>query len=183
MPRLRIDRWTTLYLVRPVLGVGPSRASCQIPILMYHGISDEPEHHRSPYYQTNTSPANFQAQMELLRQQRCVGINLEEALPLLRDVKAKDKPYVVITFDDGFRNILTHAFPVMRRLNFSATVFLPTAFIGEQRNAFNGTECLTWDEVKELRGHGIRFGSHTVNHPELYQMSWSQIDDQLRRSK
>ena len=42
---------------------------------------------------------------------------------------------------------------------------------------------MTWTEVRELQRAGIQFGSHTVNHPKLYQLSWSEIQDELAQSK
>jgi peptidoglycan/xylan/chitin deacetylase (PgdA/CDA1 family) len=62
-------------------------------------------------------------------------------------------------------------------------VFLPTAFIGESRQTFKGRECLTWEEVRGLRGQGIQFGSHSVNHPLLYKTPWGEIENQLACSK
>ena len=62
-------------------------------------------------------------------------------------------------------------------------MYLPTAFIGSQRKKFLGKDCLTWDEVRALKSDGARFGSHTVNHPKLYQLSWPEIEKELRDSK
>jgi peptidoglycan/xylan/chitin deacetylase (PgdA/CDA1 family) len=60
---------------------------------------------------------------------------------------------------------------------------LPTAFIASTRKSFRGKECLTWSEVRELRRQGARFGSHTVNHPKLHELSWESIDRELAASK
>ena len=49
-------------------------------------------------------------------------------------------------------------------------MFLPTAFINPERRRFKERECMTWDEVRECRRGGIEFGSHTVNHPKLYEL-------------
>jgi peptidoglycan/xylan/chitin deacetylase (PgdA/CDA1 family) len=102
-------------------------------------------------------------------------------------------PLVAITFDDGFRDFYTHAFPILQQHGFSATMYLPTAFIGQSRRLFRPStlnsqlstdhECLTWDEVRELRGKGMCFGSHTVNHPQLADLSRKEIEHELRASK
>jgi peptidoglycan/xylan/chitin deacetylase (PgdA/CDA1 family) len=90
---------------------------------------------------------------------------------------------VVITFDDGFRNVFTEALPILQKHGFTATVFLPTAFIGNPRRSFKDRECLTWDEVSNLQKCGIHFGSHTVNHPQLMELSWKDIEIEVRQSK
>jgi peptidoglycan/xylan/chitin deacetylase (PgdA/CDA1 family) len=62
-------------------------------------------------------------------------------------------------------------------------VFLPTAFIAQDRQSFKNKECLTWREIRELRAQGIQFGSHTVSHPVLYEGSWNEIENELLFSK
>ena len=100
---------------------------------------------------------------------------------------------VAITFDDGFRDFFTEAFPILENHGYTATMFLPTAFIGDTRRCFRPStinyqpstrkECLTWTEITELRQAGIQFGSHTVNHPKLVELSWSGIQSELSNSK
>jgi peptidoglycan/xylan/chitin deacetylase (PgdA/CDA1 family) len=102
---------------------------------------------------------------------------------------------VVITFDDGFQNFYTEAYPILEQHGFTATVFLPTAFIGDIRRVFaprsstlhaprsTSFECLTWPEVRELHKAGIEFGSHTVNHPELVDLDWVAIKPEISDSK
>jgi len=90
---------------------------------------------------------------------------------------------VVITFDDGYRDFYTHAFPVLAEYGFKATMFIVSGLAGEQRGLRDGKEFMTWEEIRRIHSGGIRIGSHTVTHPELYSMRPSQIEDELRRSK
>jgi len=101
----------------------------------------------------------------------------------LNDPISQHSKYVVITFDDGYLDFYTHAFPLLRNYSYSATVFLPTAFINNKRSSFKQKHCMTWDEVRHLGKEGISFGSHTVNHPQLKNLNEKEIEDELRSSK
>ena len=178
---MRFDRFITLALGQPLRRAGSG--AWRLPILMYHGISDVPEAAGAGYYQTNTRPEVFRRQLEVLAELGYRTFELAQALARLREPGPAGEKCVVITFDDGFRNFYVDAFPALQTHGFTATVFLPTAFIGEPRRAFKSAECLTWAEVRELRQHGIGFGSHTVSHPELERLSRPEIERELRVSK
>jgi peptidoglycan/xylan/chitin deacetylase (PgdA/CDA1 family) len=150
---------------------------------MYHSVSDDPEPTFPPYYKVCTSPRRFAEQMQWLAEGGWRGVTLSEGIEILASRSQTGARPVAITFDDGFRDFYSEAYPILRRHGFSATMYLPTAFIGEQRLQFKDRECLTWAEVTELHHAGIEFGSHTVNHPVLAKLSWSEIEKELRESK
>jgi peptidoglycan/xylan/chitin deacetylase (PgdA/CDA1 family) len=179
----RLDRLVSLYLSRPLRRAGWGRPGTWLPILMYHSISSDSEKGVGPYYRLVTSPQRFAEHMQWLAELGYVGLALEDALPTLAQGRLNGRHPVVITSDDGFRDFHLAAWPVLRRYGFTATVYLPTGFVSGERKSFRGRQCLTWDEVRELRRHGVRFGSHTVNHPKLYELSWSQIESEARISK
>jgi peptidoglycan/xylan/chitin deacetylase (PgdA/CDA1 family) len=180
---MRLDRTFSLYFFRPLMATGIISAKRALPILMYHGISDAGEPGISSYYKTNTSPARFEQQMRWLTEAGFRSIDLEESLRLAPRGFEKQEKFVVITFDDGFRDFYDSAFPVLKKCGHTATMFLPTAFFGDKRQSFKNKECLTWQEVRELRAAGIHFGSHTANHPVLYENSWQEIENELAVSK
>ena len=178
---LRIDRLATLYVADPLRRCSlTSQAS--IPILMYHSIADEAEAGVHPYYRTATTAMVFASQMENLHQSGFSVIDPNEAVRRFREPGAAKKS-VVITFDDGFRNFYTTAFPILNHYGFTATVYLPTAYIGQTRLSFKGKECLTWSEVRELQKHGISFGSHTVTHPQLHDCDAHAVRKEVGDSK
>ena len=185
----RIDRFATLYLVNPLLRcaspkVGPATGSKvrSIPILMYHSLSSENEGGVRAYYRTATAPSVFASHMRYLQEQHYRTINLPEAAKLLKTGGMTEK-LAVITFDDGYADFSRHALPELSRYGFSATVFLPTAFIGNEPRQFKGKDCLTWGQARELQNAGISFGSHTITHPQLSNLASSAVTQEVSQSK
>ncbi len=178
---LRIDRLATLYVADPLRRCGLSSQG-SIPILMYHSIAEEDELGVHPYYRTATATSVFASQMESLQQAGFSVISPTEAIRRFREPESTEKS-VVITFDDGFHNFYTNAFPILNRYGFAATMYLPTAHIGQTHPRFKGKECLSWDEVRELQTLGISFGSHTVTHPQLHSCDTHSIKKEIAESK
>lgn len=178
----RLDRLATLYLASPCLRVMPDRTP-SIPVLMYHSITTNQSSNVHPYYRTITSPAVFAEQMKFLHEQGYKTCTPAQAISQLKAETIRFPKSIVITFDDGYRNFYYHAFPVLKQYGFSATVYLPTAYIGETPIPFKGEDCLTWSEVRALKLQGIEFGSHTVHHPWLREMAPSAINDEIVNSK
>ena len=179
-----LERWISLHLARPLLKYGPFATKPSIPILMYHSISDDPETGISAHYRLSTPPTLFRKQMCCLRDQGYTVIDLTEAIKRLGSESATSDRAVVLTFDDGFYDFRMNAWPILEEFGYSATVFLPTAFIGDsQQLFFKGRSCLTWKDVRELRSKGTLFGSHTVNHVNLHNLKWPDIERELTESK
>jgi peptidoglycan/xylan/chitin deacetylase (PgdA/CDA1 family) len=90
-----------------------------------------------------------------------------------------------LTFDDGYENFLIHAYPILRRYGFTASVFLITDFVGKRsdRKFEQGVPFLNWEQVKSLHKVGISFGSHTCTHPDLPRLSEKQVWHELVSSK
>ena len=180
---MRLDRTLSLYFFRPLVETGLISHKRALPILMYHSISDDSEPGVSPYYKTSTPPAVFEKHMQWLNKEGYRSVSLEEGLRIVRQKGLEQERIVAITFDDGFGDFYDAAFSILKSHGHTATIFLSTAFVGEKRRSFKNKECLTWKEVRELRAHGVRFGSHTVNHPVLYGISWRDIENELSLSK
>jgi len=181
MSGFRADRFATLFLFHPIQRLRPWKP--RIPILMYHSVSEKEACTRHPYYRTATDPRVFGEQLKFLHDNGFQVVSLSEAVGGGSGPRCASERPVVITFDDGFLDFYAEAFPLLCRYGYSATVFLPTAYIGDAARRFNGAECLTWSQVRELKEAGIDFGSHTVTHPQLKTLQTSDIREEVRRSK
>lgn len=109
-------------------------------------------------------------------------MDLEGALRSLEQGEKRDRR-VVVTFDDGYADFYSAAYPILSEYGFKATVFLVSGHTGDQRLQFKGKECLTWSEVRELHSKGICIGSHTVTHPELKLLNRAEVEYEISRSK
>jgi peptidoglycan/xylan/chitin deacetylase (PgdA/CDA1 family) len=152
-------------------------------ILMYHSISDTVEHQVHPYYRLATSPYRFREQMRLLQDSGLKVVSLETALQILESRRPLEFSLAAITFDDGYQDFITTAWPILQEFGYPSTVFLPTGSIDRARRSFKGRTCLTWDEVKRLHREGVTFGSHTVSHPVLAALPWFEVARELRDSR
>jgi peptidoglycan/xylan/chitin deacetylase (PgdA/CDA1 family) len=127
---------------------------CTVPVLTYHSIGDDKG-------LLSVSAENFERQMRYFKEANYRVITLDELVKGIESGGRFPRKTVVITFDDGFKDNFTYAYPVLRRYGFPATVFLVTDWIGADK------EYLSWEEVVEMSKNNITFGGHTKSHAYL----------------
>lgn len=101
----------------------------------------------------------------------------EQRIPVVPLKKIRESPgAVALTFDDGFRNFMDHALPVLREYRFPATVFVVSGYCGrhnEWKNPLAGIprlELMGWDELAAAAREGVGIGAHTSRHPNLTEL-------------
>jgi glycosyltransferase involved in cell wall biosynthesis/peptidoglycan/xylan/chitin deacetylase (PgdA/CDA1 family) len=152
-------------------------------ILMYHAFSAPGE----PSSRYIVAVQRFRQQMSWLKRLGYHVISLEEYV-LLRRENRMPRRTVVITIDDGYVDVYTLAFPVLRDLGFSATVFAVSGRIGANSDwpsqpELQGRPLLSWPQIMEMNEHDIRLGSHTCSHPKLLGISGARAIQELQESK
>ena len=96
----------------------------------------------------------FEAHMEYIRDMRTFKMEELESL----NYKLPENS-ILVTFDDGYKNNYTNAFPILKKYNIKATIFLNTKYIGEDESYLN------WNEIREMYGSGlVDFQMHTHSH-------------------
>jgi len=100
-------------------------------VLLYHQIINESENRRSLISNECIAVDSFRLQMQYIKNS-CVVISLNELFHRIEKAIPPDRFYVVVTFDDGYRNNLDIAFPILRELRIPATFFLTTKFIDQK---------------------------------------------------
>jgi peptidoglycan/xylan/chitin deacetylase (PgdA/CDA1 family) len=149
-----------------------------VRILGFHRVADE-------RHDLAVRPRAFREQMELMLEVGLQPIKLERALDLLK--APVEGRYVCVTFDDGYRDNLEHAVPVLSELSIPATIFVPTAVI-DGRATYTWFKrpppSLTWEEIGELVAGGVvDVQAHTVTHVRLPQVGDVQAREEIFESK
>ena len=121
--------------------------------------------------------ADFDAQMEYLSSHGYVTITPDELYSGLNGELELPKKPVLITFDDGYADNYTNAFPILKYYGMRATIFVIPAFVSKYKNY------LTWEELREMESGGITIESHTMNHYKLEELPDDEIRSELLNSK
>lgn len=145
---------------------GADDAPARVPVLLYHSISETPVGAPS----LSVTPEAFEAQMNYLAENGYTAIGLDE----LNRCGACDKP-VVITFDDGYADNYTNAYPILKRYGMRATVFMVSDYVG--RGGY-----LSIPQIRSMED-AVSFQSHTESHRPLGRMNLRQIRRECAASK
>lgn len=143
----------------------------EIPVLGYHRINNE------DHDALTLSTDEFEAQMRYLKNNGYTALTPDQLYEYLKF--GREIPYksVLITFDDGYEDNYSNAYPILRKYSLDATIFLISHYIGMPKY-------LTWDEINAMKDHQIQFEGHTYTHPHLNQIVDEQeLKQQLLDSK
>lgn len=152
----------------------------QIPILLYHSISDHASQKFKPWA---VSPSRFREHLTVLKLMGYTSLTVSDYVQCQIDGKVPPKP-VIITFDDGFEDFYTNAFPILQEFEFSATLYVTTGYIGYtsrwlETMGEGERKLLTAEQIIELYKAGIEIGAHTATHPQLDTLpsflAWKEI--------
>ena len=157
----------------------------QLPVLMYHRIAAHGPEELAPY---RVSPASFERQLAYLRAHGYISVGLGEWIHAL---STKDGCLpgrrVCLTFDDGYRDFLSEAWPLLKRYGFAATVFVATERVGGRAewdcNFGEPAELLSWQEIRTLAAEGVTFGAHGATHRYLRDLSVADMLAEGNRSR
>jgi peptidoglycan/xylan/chitin deacetylase (PgdA/CDA1 family) len=134
----------------------------RVPILMYHHIALPPPGADAVRRDLSLPPEAFEQQLQYLAEQGYTSITLSDLIHHLARGLPLPSKAIILTFDDGYRDVYTEAFPLLRRYGMSATIFLVTGFIDRE-----DPDYLSWTQVEEMHRAGMQFGSHSYTHPDL----------------
>ena len=143
-----------------------------LPVLMYHSISNEKS--RSGFI---ISVRKFRREMDYLKRNGYTTLSIQEAISFLNNRKEIPRKSVLLTLDDGYADIYTNAFPILKQFGFKAALFIITDTIDHNK------DYLTSEQLKYMSQYGMDIESHTLNHGNLKLLSYEQQFNALKLSK
>ncbi|MGH2442931.1 MAG: polysaccharide deacetylase family protein [Chloroflexota bacterium] len=121
-------------------------------------------------------PREFRAEIAYLRSHRYHAISAAQLVHHLRSGGALPAKPVVLTFDDGYTDIYSDVYPVLRRNHMIATFFIVPGFLNTPRY-------LTWKQVRTMSRHRMDIEAHSMTHPVLTNLNASGIWQQVWGSR
>jgi peptidoglycan/xylan/chitin deacetylase (PgdA/CDA1 family) len=148
-------------------------------LLVYHGIAEASD--RDDPKRLLTSPEHLEAHLRFLQRRGYRFLTAEELL----GEGAPSPRTAVVTFDDGWRNWLTGALPVLERLSLRATFYVCPGLFGLAHPELAGPEGALLDEegTSRLAAAGMELGSHSLTHPDLRKLDEAALGFELVESK
>jgi peptidoglycan/xylan/chitin deacetylase (PgdA/CDA1 family) len=144
-----------------------------VPILTYHHVGPNTD---SKDALNTVSTKSFEFQMEFLRRHGYQAISFDDLVEGIKKGYTFSRNSVVIQFDDGYEDNYTNAFPIIKKYEIPAMVFLISDVVGNPG-------FLTWDQIKEMERYHFLAGSHTRHHYYLPSLSLEKAKDEIIGSK
>jgi peptidoglycan/xylan/chitin deacetylase (PgdA/CDA1 family) len=152
---------------------------------MYHRVAPTGSTALAPW---RVAPEKFEEQLCYLHEAGYYSTRLAEWQTAVATKRPLPGRAILITFDDGYLDFLTYAWPLLKRYGFTATVFLVAGEIGgknhwDHRLDSEAVPLLGWADIRQLQIEGVEFGSHSLSHPRLTALSTADIVRQAARSR
>lgn len=148
---------------------------CSVAILTYHHIGEVPPE-QADHRGLHVPPERFRQQLAWLKERGYISVSLDDVASAINGGPALPKRWVVLTFDDGWRDNYTNGFPVLQEMEFGAYIFVITDRVARKEPVGRWDDYLTLAEIHEMRDAGIAFGSHTHTHPRLTKLESGSLE-------
>lgn len=135
----------------------------KVPILVYHSVRPQIKGESPLVDYFDIPPELLERDLIYLKENNFSIIPFSGLVAALEGEKELPQKPVVLTFDDGWENQYTYAFPLLKKHKVTATFFIFTSAIGHKH-------FLSWEQIKELDRLGMTIAAHTKSHPYLFRI-------------
>ena len=147
----------------------------KIPVLLYHSINQN-------MINDETTSLHFEKQISYLKNNNYKTVSINQ-------IKPNIKKQIILTFDDGYKDIISIVLPILKKYNFKAICFIVSNHIGKynlwdvNNNNYKKKELLNKTDIFEWLKNGMMIGSHTHNHLDLTKLDKDSLEDEVSTSK
>ncbi|MGC9521140.1 MAG: polysaccharide deacetylase family protein [Anaerolineae bacterium] len=158
----------------PTATYPPPPEAVNVPILMYHYISEVPPDADIYRRDLTVTPARFEAQLQYLKEQGYESVTLADVYATLTEGKPLPERPVVLTFDDGYKDAYTHAVPLLQ-----AYGFIGEFFVLATPAHYEAPQYLTWNDMRAMADAGMSIQAHARDHYDLTNRSYDFLVYQI----
>jgi len=147
----------------------------KIPVLLYHSINNDIDNNQ-------INIIEFEKQIKYLKDKNYKSIDFKQINP-------DKKNQVIVTFDDGYKDIILDVLPILKKYNIKAICFIVTNYIGKynvwdsNKANYKKKELLNCSDIFEWINNGMLIGSHTHNHFDLTKLNNDELKKEILTSK
>ncbi len=146
----------------PTATYPPPPAAVNVPILMYHYVSEIPPDADVYRLDLTVTPDRFEAQLRYLREQGYQSVTLADVYETLTTGKPLPERPIVLSFDDGYKDALTHVLPLLQMYGFVGEFFVLAT-----PAHFEAAQYLTWNDMRTMADAGMSIQAHGRDHYDL----------------
>lgn len=160
----------------------------EMPVIMYHRIiKDESE---KGVHGTYVTVEQFEEQMKYLKKKGYETVTFKDLTNnRYKQRFDKEKKWIMLTFDDGYKDNYENAFPILKKYEFKGIIYILDGIkynkwdVDNPQNPEKKFELMTQEELLEMQKYGIEFGGHTISHPRLADLSIEKARKEIIESK
>ena len=147
----------------------------KIPILVYHSISNDVS-------SLSLSINEFEKHIIYLKDKNFETINFDQ-------INSTKNKQIIITFDDGYKDLVSSVLPILKKYNFNATCFVVSSLLGKKnmwdigKKNFIQKDLMNLNDIREWVDNGMFIGSHSHNHLDLTSLNDDKMTNELTYSK
>ena len=156
------------------------RADIKVPVLLYHNfVTEVPDSDPDNFNYINI-PESFEENIKTFLENGYTIISMKELADAdIGKIKLPNKP-LIITFDDGYYSNYEYIYPILKKYNIKASIFIVTDKIGQE---IDGIKYLGWEEGLEMQNSGlVEIFSHSKKHVFYNKLPVREIRDDVKES-
>ncbi len=158
--------------------IGFAAMGARTPVIMYHDIIAK-RGKGSVWF--DCTKDEFEDQIDTIVERGYTPVSVKDLHAHLTAGTPLPPKAIVLTFDDNYQGFYDHAYPILKKHNFPAVMFVHTGHVGDKAGAHPK---MTWDTLKELvKDPLITIGSHTISHPDLPTLTSDKQIEEMTKSK